>query len=107
MIGEGRAHISSGNASIVIKSNSNIIARFISTNDRIRLKVDGTTLLRSINTISGNIVTLNSSVGITNTTNLTIDTTNKFNYGKETVPALVYEVIPQFSNVDYKIIRTN
>jgi hypothetical protein len=107
MVGEGRAHISSGNASIVIKGNSNIIARFISTNDRIRLKVDGSTLLRSINTISGNVVTLNSNVGITNTTNLTIDTTNKFNYGKETVPALVYEVIPQFSNVDYKIIRTN
>ena len=107
MIGEGRAHISNGNASIVIKSNSNIIARFISTNDRIRLKVDGNTLLRSINTISGNVVTLNSNVGITNTTNLTIDTTNKFNYGKETAPALVYEVIPQFSNVDYKIIRTN
>ena len=91
----------------MIKGNSNIIARFISTNDKIRINVDGTTLLRTINTISGNIVTLNTNVGITNTTNLAIDTTNKFNYGKETVPALVYEVIPQFTNVDYKIIRTN
>lgn len=106
MIGEGRAHITSGNASIVIKGNTNIVARFVSTTDRIRLNIDGSTLIKTINTISGNVITLNSNTGITNTTNLIIDTTNPRNYGKETVPALVYEVIPQFSNVDYQIIRT-
>lgn len=106
MIGEGKAHISNGNASIVIKGNSNIISRFITTSDRIRLNIDGSTLIKTINSISGNIVTLNSNTGITNTTNLTIDTTNARNYGKETVPALVYEVIPTFSNVEYQIIRT-
>lgn len=106
MIGEGRAHIQSGNAKIKIVGNTNIVARFISTSDRIRLNIDGSTLIKTINEISGNIVTLNSNIGITNTTNLTIDTTNQFNYGKATVPALVYEVIPQFNNVEYQIVRT-
>lgn len=106
LVGEGRAHISNGNASIVIKGNSNIIARFVSTTDRIRIKVDGNTLIKTINAISGNVITLNSNVGITNTTNLTIDTTSALNYGKPVAPALVYEVIPQFTNVEYKIIRT-
>jgi len=107
MVGEGRAYITSGSPNIVIKGNSNVITRFISTNDRIRFKVGASTLVKSINSISGNTITLNSSTGITQTTNVAIDTTDKFNYGKETVPALVYEVIPQFTSVDYKIIRTN
>jgi len=106
LIGEGRAHIQSGNAIIKVVGNTNVVAKFITTNDKIRLKVDGTTLLKTINDITGNLITVNSSTGITNTTNLTIDTTNAQNFGKPTVPSLVYEVIPQFNNVEYKIIRT-
>jgi len=106
IIGEGRAHISNGNASIVIKGNTNTISSFIASNDKIRIKIDGSTLIKTINVIFGNVITLNSNIGITNTTNLTIDTTDARNYGKPVAPALVYEVIPQFSNVDYEIIRT-
>lgn len=106
IIGEGRAHISAGNASIVIKGNTNAVSSFIDTSDQIKLNIDGTLLIKTINVIFGNVVTLNSNTGITNTTNLTIDTTSATNYGKQIAPALVYEIIPQFSNVDYEIIRT-
>lgn len=106
MIGEGRAHIITDNPNIQIVGNTNIVARFISTTDRIRLNIDGSTLIKTINAISGNVITLNSNTGITNTTNLTIDTTNARNYGKPVAPGLVYEVIPQFNNVEYQIVRT-
>jgi len=106
IIGEGRLHISTGNASVVIKGNTNAVSSFLDTSDKIRLNIDGTLLVKTINVIFGNVVTLNSSTGITNTTNLTIDTTSETNYGKQIAPALVYEIIPQYSNVDYEIIRT-
>lgn len=106
LVGEGKAKTNSGNAVITVFGNTNPIARFISTGDKITINVDGTLLTKTINSISGNAITLNSNIGITNTTNLTIDTSNPRNYGKPNVPAIVYRVIPSFTNVEYKIIRT-
>ena len=106
-VGEGKAKISNGSATITIFGNTNPVSAFISTADKIRINVDGTVLLKTINSISSNAITLNSNTGITNTTNLTIDTDNLRNYGRANIPALVYEVIPQFNNVDYQIIRTS
>jgi len=106
-VGEGKAKITNGSSVIVIAGNTNSISTFISTSDKIRINVDGTVLTKTISSISGNSITLNSNTGITNTTNLTIDTSNPMNYGKATVPALVYQVIPDFSSVEYKIIRTS
>ena len=105
MVGEGRGHITSGSADMTIKGNTNIVARFISTTDKIRINVDGVVLYKTISSISGNVITLNSNAGLTNTTNLSIDTAPR-NFGKANVPALVYEVIPQFTNVEYQIVRT-
>jgi hypothetical protein len=106
LVGEGKAKIESGNASITIAGNTNPINRYISTTDRIKFSVDGTLLTKTIASISGNVITLNSSTGITNTTNLTIDTSNPRNYGKANVPSIVYYIVPSFSNVEYEIIRT-
>ena len=106
-VGEGKATITNGSSVIVIAGNTNPVAAFISTSDKIRINVDGTVLTKTISSISGNSITLNSNTGITNTTNLTIDTSNPMNYGKANVPALVYQVIPEFNSVEYKIIRTS
>jgi hypothetical protein len=106
LVGEGKAKINSGNAVVQIAGNTNPIARFISTGDRIMISVDGNLLTKTINSISGNAITLNSNTGITNTTNLTIDTSNPRNYGNPNVPAIVYYVVPSFSNVAYEIVRT-
>ena len=86
--------------------NLNPLPRFISTGDKIRITVDGTTLTKTINSISGNTITLGSNTGITNTTNLVIDTSNPRNYGKQNSPAIVYQIIPSFSDVEYRIMKT-
>lgn len=83
-IGEGRAKTNTGNAIIKISGNSNILPAFIDTSDKII--IDG--LTKSIVSISGNTITLDSNTGFTDKSNL------------------VYQVSPKFDFVDYKIVRT-
>lgn len=88
-VGEGRARTNSDNAIIRISGNTNTIIKFIDVTDQIRINVGGNVLLKTINSIAGNAVTLNSNVGISATS-----------------ANLIYEVIPQFNVVQYEIIRT-
>lgn len=89
LVGQGRASTNATNAQIKISGNTNAVSDYITANDRISLNVGGNTILRSINSISGNIVTLNSSVDIETTSN-----------------NLIYFVYPKFENVSYVIVNT-
>lgn len=90
VIGEGRARTNALNAVIRISGNTNPLPAYIDTTDEIRINVGGNILFKTINSISGNAITLNSNAGI--------GTTNS---------NLVYELYPKFENVYYKIIRTD
>lgn len=88
-IGQGRANTNANNAVIQITGNTNSVVSFIDSSDIIKLNVNGVELTKTINSISGRAITLNSNVGIsTSNTNL------------------VYQVVPQFNVVQYEIIRT-
>ncbi len=89
LVGEGRASTNATNANIKISGNANLVSAYIDVNDRISLNVGGNTILRSINSISGNIVTLNSSANIETSSN-----------------NLIYFVYPKFENVSYVIVNT-
>lgn len=89
LIGQGRARTNSNNAVIHISGNSNLLPLFIDTGDKIRINVGNNILTKTINSISGNAITLNSN------TDIASSNTN-----------LVYEILPQFNTVDYQIVRT-
>jgi hypothetical protein len=89
LIGEGRARTNTGNAAIQISGNVNTLPSFIDTGDRIKISVSNTVLTKTINSIVGNVITLNSNTGIT---------TSNTN--------LIYSIHPQFNVVNYEIIKT-
>lgn len=89
LVGEGRANTNAFNAIIQIHGHSNALPAFIDTGDKIRINVSGNSITRTINSISGNSITLNTNAGIYSTSS-----------------NIVYEVLPRFNVVDYKIIRT-
>jgi hypothetical protein len=90
IVGEGRGKTNANLATLTISGNTNAINRFIDTGDRIKINVGNTVLIKTINSISGNVITLNSNTGI-NTTNSN----------------LVYLVLPQFTDVLYQIVQTD
>ncbi len=89
IVGEGRGNVTQYGATLQIKGNTNAINKFISTSDQIKINVGNTVLVKTINSISGNVITLNSNTGI--------DSTNS---------NLVYLVLPQFNEALYQIIQT-
>ena len=89
LVGQGRARTNSNNAVIQISGNTNALPTFIDTGDRIQINVGNVILTKTINSISGNAITLNSKTGI-GTTNAN----------------LIYLVVPQFNAAAYEIIRT-
>jgi|688.fasta_scaffold00231_24 hypothetical protein len=89
IVGEGRGKVTANLNTLTISGNSNSIVQFITVDDELRINVNNSILVKTINSISGNVITLNSNVGIT-TTN-----TN-----------LVYFVYPKLNAVSYKIVST-
>ena len=89
IIGEGKGNVTSGVATLTISGNTNAINKFISTDDRLKFNINDVVLTKTISSITGNVITLNSSVGISTTnTNLT------------------YLVYPKLNTVPYSIIQT-
>lgn len=89
IVGEGRGNVTVDQPTLTISGNSNSIIRFITVDDQIKINVNNSVLLKTINSISGNVITLNSNVGIT-TTNAN----------------LVYFVYPKLNAVSYSIVST-
>jgi len=88
-VGQGRANTNAHNAILQIYGNTNPVSLYVDTSDRIKFNINGVELVKTINSISGRAITLNSNVGIsTSNTNL------------------IYEVVPQFNVVQYEIIKT-
>jgi hypothetical protein len=89
IIGEGRGNVTTDAATLTISGNTNAIATFLTVDDQLRINVNNSILVKTINSISGNVITLNSNVGIT-TTNAN----------------LIYLIYPKLENVVYKIVST-
>ncbi len=89
IVGEGRGNVTVDQPTLTISGNSNSIITFITVDDQIKINVNNSVLLKTINSISGNVITLNSNVGIT-TTNAN----------------LVYFVYPKLNAVSYSIVST-
>lgn len=90
IVGQGRGNVTAGAATLTIRGNTNSIASFVTVDDQIKINVNNTVLTKTINSISGNVITLNSNTGIT-TTNAN----------------LVYFVYPKLNVVGYEIVRTD
>lgn len=88
-VGQGKMTTNSSNALVVISGNVNAVSDFIRTGDVIRINVGAITTANVLG-ISGNVLTLNTSVS-------------------NTVNNIVYLVVPDYStsNYDYLIINTN
>ena len=89
IVGQGRGNVTTDVATLTISGNTNAISDFITVDDQLQINVNNAILTKTINSISGNVITLNSNVGIT-TTNAN----------------LVYFVYPKLNTVGYEIIST-
>jgi hypothetical protein len=89
IVGEGRAKVTGNAATLTISGNTNQVISYITVNDQLKINVNNNVLTKTINSISGNVITLNSNTGII-TTN-----TN-----------LVYLVYPKLNAALYNVVRT-
>ena len=87
-IGQGRIRTNGTNALVVISGNVNAVSDFIATGDTIRMNVNNTIIAHAVSGISGNVLTLNTAIGTSNTN-------------------VVYQVVPDYTTAgyDYDIIR--
>lgn len=89
IIGEGRANVTANVNTLTIRNNTNAVISYISANDQIQINVNNVVMLKTINSISGNVITLNSNTGIT--------TTNG---------NLMYLIYPQLNVVNYNVVAS-
>ena len=87
-VGQGKIATNGGNNQIVISGNSNSVSDFLKTSDVLRMNVNNTVIDRSVSGISGNTLTLNTTVSTTNTN-------------------IVYLVVPVYTEVEYKISQVS
>lgn len=87
-VGQGRITTNGGNNVVMITGNTNSIGQFITTDDVLRMNVNNTTVDRLVTGISGNYVTLNTTISTSNTN-------------------IPYFVVPDYFsiNYDYRIIK--
>lgn len=87
-LGDGRLRIITGNANVRVYSNTFAITESLEANDNISFNISGTVYRKSIVSISGNVIELNTSTGLANAN-------------------VLYLKTPIYNVVAYKIIRTN
>lgn len=86
-VGDGRLTTNGGNNIVIVTSNTEIIGATIQADDVLRMNVNNTVIDRLVTGISGNNITLNTTIGTSNT-------------------GVLYLVIPDFTgNYDYEIIK--
>jgi hypothetical protein len=86
-VGQGKLATNGGNNLVIVSSNSNVISDFIQTSDKLRMNVNNTVIEKLVTGISGNTITLNSSISTSNT-------------------SVVYLVVPDYTaNYAYEIIK--
>ena len=86
-VGQGRITTNATNNLITISGNVNSVSDFIQTSDILKINVNNTIIYRSISGISGNVVSLNTSISTSNS-------------------ELVYLVIPNYTDdYNYEIIK--
>lgn len=66
-VGQGKLTTNGGNNRVVISGNTNAVSDFIMTNDVLRMNVNNTTIDRLVSGISGNTLTLNTTISTSNT----------------------------------------
>lgn len=66
-VGQGKLSTNAGNNRVVISGNTNAVSDFIMTNDVLRMNVNNTTIDRLVSGISGNTLTLNTTISTSNT----------------------------------------
>jgi hypothetical protein len=87
-VGDGRLRITTGNANVRVYSNTSAITESLEANDNISFNISGTVYRKSIVSITGNLIQLNTSTGLANAN-------------------VLYLKTPIYNVVAYKIIRTN
>lgn len=86
-IGDGVLRVTSGNATVVVHSNGSAVTESLEVNDNLQFNISGTVYDRYVTVISGNTVTLNTSVSATGN--------------------VLYKKTPSYNVVSYSIIKTN
>jgi len=66
-VGQGRLTTNGTNNRVVISGNTNAVSDFLMTNDVLRMNVNNTTIDRLVSGISGNTLTLNTTISTSNT----------------------------------------
>jgi len=87
-LGDGRLRFKSGNANVIVYANNYAVTESLEANDNISFNISGTVYRKSIVSVSGNVIELNTSTGHVNAN-------------------LLYLKTPIYNVVGYKIIRTN
>ena len=85
-VGQGRITTNAGNNMVVISGNTNAVSDFIQTSDVLQMNVNNTVIHRSVSGLSGNNLTLNTTISTSNT-------------------GVVYLVKPVYTSIAYKIIK--
>jgi hypothetical protein len=85
-VGQGKLRTNGGNNIVVISGNVNAVSDFIQTSDVLQMNVNNTVIHRSVSGLSGNNLTLNTTIGTTNTN-------------------VVYLVKPVYTDLAYEIIK--
>lgn len=88
-IGDGRLAITANNPNVIFFANNDAVTQSLEfeSNDVIQFSINGNTYIRYIENISGNVLTLNSSVELSGN--------------------VLYKKLPTYNVVDYKIITFN
>jgi hypothetical protein len=85
-VGQGRLQTNASNNLVVVSGNANLVSDFLQTNDVLRMNVNNTIITRAVTGISGNVLTLNTTISTSNT-------------------GVLYHVVPVYTSVDYEIIK--
>jgi len=85
-VGQGRITTNGGNNMVVISGNVNAVSDFIQTSDVLQMNVNNTIIHRSVSGLSGNNLTLNTTISTSNTN-------------------VVYLVKPVYTDLAYEIIK--
>lgn len=87
-VGQGRLSTNGGNNQVQISGNANSVGDWLQTTDVLRMNVNNTVITRSVSAISGNVLTLNTTISTSNT-------------------GVLYYVVPVYTSVAHEIIKVN